>query len=162
MTPIYIGIGSNLANPKQQVGEAIKSLNVLPESRFIKSSPLYRSAPIGPADQPDYVNAVCQLETRLEPLNLLDCLQEIEQKQGRTRTGLRWGPRVIDLDLLLYGQKIISHERLIVPHPGLYERCFVLYPLSDISPDLDIPGHGPVSSLKQACTTGVVERIGLA
>jgi 2-amino-4-hydroxy-6-hydroxymethyldihydropteridine diphosphokinase len=124
----YIGLGSNLQQPIQQVKQALLHLAELPQTHLLNASPLYRSAPLGPADQPDYINAVAALATRLSPLALLDALQTIERQQGRVREGERWGPRTLDLDLLLYAEQKIQNDRLRVPHPGLGERNFVLYP----------------------------------
>jgi 2-amino-4-hydroxy-6-hydroxymethyldihydropteridine diphosphokinase len=114
-------------------------------------SSLYRSAPMGPANQPDYVNAVMAVETALAPLALLDALQALETAFGRVRHGERWGPRTLDLDILLYGSEILATDRLTVPHPGLAEREFVLYPLQEIAPDLNIPGLGPLADLVRRC-----------
>ena len=149
---VYIGVGSNLQQPMEQVKQALQRLAEIPQTRLITSSPLYRSAPLGSADQPDYINAVAALATELAPLDLLDALQTIEQQQGRVRNGERWGPRTLDLDLLLYGDHQITSDRLTVPHPGLGERNFVLYPLYDIAgEDLQIPGLGLLGKLLQAC-----------
>lgn len=148
----YIGLGSNLQQPVEQVKRALQQLAKIPRTRLISASPLYRSAPLGPADQPDYINAVAALATRLSALELLDALQTIERQQGRIRGGERWGPRTLDLDLLLYGDQQIQTERLTVPHPGLGERNFVLYPLHDVAgEDLCIPGLDTLSHLLRAC-----------
>ncbi|MDH3947599.1 MAG: 2-amino-4-hydroxy-6-hydroxymethyldihydropteridine diphosphokinase [Gammaproteobacteria bacterium] len=148
----YIGLGSNLQQPIQQIKQALQRLGEIPQTRLIVCSPLYRSAPLGPADQPDYINAVAALATRLSPLALLDALQAIERQQGRVREGERWGPRTLDLDLLLYGEQQIHNERLTVPHPGLGERNFVLYPLYDVAgEDLLIPGLDTLGHLLHAC-----------
>ena len=149
---VYIGIGSNLQQPIQQVKQALLRLAEIPRTRLVTCSPLYRSAPLGSADQPDYINAVAEVATELTPLDLLNALQAIEQQQGRVRSGKRWGPRTLDLDLLLYGDQQIANDRLTVPHPGLGERNFVLYPLYDIAgADLLIPGFGLLGQLLQAC-----------
>lgn len=149
---VYIGIGSNLQQPVEQVRQALLHLAEIPRSRLLAHSPLYRSIPLGPADQPAYVNAVAALATELAPLVLLDALQSIEQQQGRVRGSERWGPRTLDLDLLLYGDQQITNDRLIVPHPGLGERNFVLYPLYDIAGEnLRIPGLGLLGQLLHAC-----------
>lgn len=143
----YIAIGSNLNDPEAQVRQAFRVLAELPASRLIACSPLYRSAPVGgPPDQLDYVNAVTALDTVLNPDGLLTTLQAIEVQQGRIRT-VRWGPRTLDLDLLLYDRLVLDGPRLTLPHPRLHERAFVLYPLYDIAPDLEIPGHGLLSDL---------------
>ena len=154
MIDTYIGIGSNLCDPMLQVEQAIAELNRLSESDCVAQSRFYRSPPLGPQSQPDYINAVVRLRTRLEPLELLDELQAIETQRGRIRSGQRWGPRIIDLDLLLYGDWQIVVPRLIVPHPELWRRAFVLYPLSEINPELDIPGWGSLGELINHCSMG--------
>lgn len=135
----YIGLGSNLDDPQKQLHHAMEALRHIPESRLTAVSPLYRSKPMGPADQPDYVNGVAMFDTCLKPLVLLDALQAIEQQQGRLRTGEQWGPRTLDLDLLLYGSEVIDLPRLQVPHPGITQRGFVLRPLFDLAPELTLP-----------------------
>ena len=147
----YIGLGGNLDQPAARIRRARAALSVLPNTREAAFSRLYRSAPMGPSDQPDYVNAVMALDTELEPLALLDHLQAIENVEGRVRLGQRWGPRTLDLDLLLYGDDVIQHERLTVPHPGLHQREFVLYPLFEIAPELTIPGRGALRDWVAAC-----------
>jgi 2-amino-4-hydroxy-6-hydroxymethyldihydropteridine diphosphokinase len=151
MTDVYIGIGSNLHNPEQQVQLALQALARVSETHLLAHSRLYRSAPMGPAGQPDYVNAVAALATRLPALELLSALHGIEQAQGRVRDGSRWGPRTLDLDILLFGDESINQPRLQVPHPGLHERNFVLYPLQEIAPDLIIPGRGTLVELLAQC-----------
>lgn len=151
MATAYIGLGSNLENPQAQVTQAIGTLAALPGSRCLAVSSLYRSPPMGPQGQADYVNAVMSLQTALSALDLLDCLQSIEQQQGRVRGAERWGPRTLDLDLLLYGEQSFDLPRLKIPHPGLHERSFVLYPLYEIAPTLVIPGHGALKTLLQHC-----------
>lgn len=131
MVRAYVGLGANLGDPRRQVESALGALGRLGASRRGPVSPPYRSAPLGPADQPDYLNAVVVLDTVLAPLPLLDALQAIESAAGRIR-GRRWGPRRLDLDLLLYGDRRIDEARLTVPHPGLATRAFVLYPLVDL------------------------------
>jgi 2-amino-4-hydroxy-6-hydroxymethyldihydropteridine diphosphokinase len=147
----YIGLGSNLQNPRQQVQTAAEELSQIPRCRLLKRSGLYRSPPMGPPDQPDYVNAVAALETELSPHQLLEALQSIEQRHGRTRGTERWTARTLDLDLLLYGDQVIDTETLVVPHPGMAQRNFVLYPLQEIAPRLKIPGWGPLSRLIAGC-----------
>ncbi len=144
----YIGIGSNLDDPERQVRIAFEMLNDLPGCRVARQSSLYRSAPFGPVDQPDFVNAVAELETAVPPDILLACLKETERVQGRTASGERWGPRVLDLDLLVYGDQTIDQPDLQVPHPGIRERNFVLLPLREIAPHLVIPGLGQVIDLE--------------
>ena len=132
MTPAYIALGSNMQNPAQQLRCAVNALNHLPDSRVEKTSSVYRSAAVGPGTQPDYLNAVLLLATDLPPIPLLDALQQIELDQGRVRS-VRWGPRTLDLDLLLYGDLQINTARLTIPHAAMNQRNFVLYPLSEIS-----------------------------
>lgn len=145
--PAYVGLGSNLGQPAAQLREAIDRLARLPDTRLIATSRLWSSPPLGPPGQPDYVNAVAGLLTRREPRGLLGELQAIEQAMGRSRPPVRWGPRLIDLDLLAFGSETLDEPGLTVPHPGLHQRDFVLYPLAEIAPQLWIPGKGRVSTL---------------
>jgi 2-amino-4-hydroxy-6-hydroxymethyldihydropteridine diphosphokinase len=148
----YIGLGSNQENPVGQLRSARLEIQALPSVLETAFSSLYRSAPMGPSDQPDYVNAVMAVATTLSALDLLKALQAIELSHGRVRTGERWGPRTLDLDLLLYGQEEIVGEILTVPHPGIAEREFVLYPLAEIAPPgLVIPSKGALAELVQTC-----------
>lgn len=148
----YIGIGSNLADPVNQVRRALQLLSSILSSSCVAQSPLYRTAPVGgPPDQPDYINAVAALDTGLTPAQLFAVLQALELGQGRRRT-VRWGPRTLDLDLLLYDQLISDDPRLTLPHPRLHERAFVLYPLYDIAPNLTIPGQGSLRTLCANCS----------
>ncbi|MGB5464587.1 MAG: 2-amino-4-hydroxy-6-hydroxymethyldihydropteridine diphosphokinase [Sedimenticolaceae bacterium] len=140
----FVGLGSNLGKPVAQVREAMRELDELPHTRRISQSRLYHSSPLGPAGQPPYVNAVAMLHTTLDPGALLAGLHDIEQRHGRLRNE-RWGPRTLDLDLLLYGDQQIETPRLRVPHPELHRRDFVLVPLFDIAPDLYLPGLGPLA-----------------
>jgi 2-amino-4-hydroxy-6-hydroxymethyldihydropteridine diphosphokinase len=143
----YIALGSNLDYPAQQLQRAVTALAGLPTSVLTRVSSVYRSAAVGPGQQPDYLNAVALLSTRLAPDALLDALLGIEQAQGRERSE-RWGPRTLDLDLLLYGDRKIRSARLTVPHPRMHERDFVLYPLREISnTNLILPGDGDVDTL---------------
>jgi 2-amino-4-hydroxy-6-hydroxymethyldihydropteridine diphosphokinase len=154
MIPAYIALGSNLDDPLQQLQRAIDALGAVPDSRIEQVSGVYRSAAVGPGRQPDYLNAVLRLATRLAAHTLLDVLQEIERSQGRVRT-VRWGPRTIDLDLLLYGNEEISTPLLTVPHPQLLRRNFVLYPLCEISDtDLALPNGERVDPVKRQCPRG--------
>ncbi len=156
----YVGLGSNLEQPRQQVTEALKELAELPRSRLAAHSSLYLSHPVGPADQPDYINAVAALVTALAPESLLQALQALEQRHGRVRTAERWGPRTLDLDLLLYADSRIQTPRLEVPHPRMAERAFVLVPLAEIAPDnLMIPGLGRLDSLLGRFSERDVERL---
>ncbi len=147
MTDVYIALGSNLDEPMRQVRQAIETLKSLPNSQFVASSSLYFSKPMGVADQPDYVNAVVAIKTNLTPLELLDHTQNIEHQAGRVRNGERWGPRVLDLDIILYGSEQIDHERLTIPHAGLKVREFVLYPLMEISPHLTLPDGSKLTEI---------------
>lgn len=148
---VAIGLGSNLADPAAQLRAALAALAQLPATALVASSSFYRSRPMGPQDQPDYVNAAAVLHTQLQPLELLDALQAIEQRHGRDRSGVRWGARPLDLDLLLWDERRIAHPRLTVPHPGLHERAFVLYPLAEIGAAMQVPGRGTVAALRAAC-----------
>ncbi|MFP8966664.1 2-amino-4-hydroxy-6-hydroxymethyldihydropteridine diphosphokinase [Pokkaliibacter sp. CJK22405] len=154
----WIGLGSNLEQPLQQVKEALEALRQLPDSQLLAHSGLYRSDPVGPPGQPDYINAVALIATALDPHTLLDEMQRIENAHQRVRKE-RWGPRTLDLDLLLFGQEVIQTERLSVPHPYLHERSFVLYPLAEISPALEIPGKGPLFSLLSQCPMASLSRL---
>lgn len=145
--PAYIGLGSNLDDPAAQIRKALGALECLPGTRCVAASRLYRNPPMGPQDQPDYVNAVAALETNLNADELLAALQGIERAQGRVRAAQRWGPRRIDLDLLVYGTARIARPGLHVPHPGIAERAFVLVPLAEIAPTLHVPGFGALQDL---------------
>lgn len=142
----YIGLGSNLEYPQQQIHQAIDELSGLDRCAVLAQSRLYHSTPMGPQDQPDYINAVVKLATSLDAHELLHALQAIEHAQGRRRDGRHWGPRTLDLDLLLYADQQISSDELEVPHPGIANRVFVLYPLQELDPDLVIQAlPGPLS-----------------
>lgn len=157
MNRVYIALGSNLAQPLQQVATALDALRDLPQSRLGQCSPWYRTKPLGPQNQPDFLNAVVALDTLLAPEQLLDHTQNIERHQGRVRKDQRWGPRTLDLDILLYGNKVINSERLTVPHYGLKEREFMLYPLADIAPELVFPDGTPLADcLKLIPKNGLV------
>jgi len=151
MTVCFVGIGSNLDQPVAKAKQAIEALKSLPQTKLVNYSSLYCSKPMGPADQPDYINAVAQLETDLDPLALLDTLQQIELEKGRVRKEQRWGPRTLDLDILLYGEQQIESERLTVPHYGMKLREFVLYPLVEIAPTLCMPDGKTISDLLIEC-----------
>lgn len=154
----YIGLGSNLANPLAQVEQAFAELAELPHSALVARSALYSSTAVGPGEQPDYVNAVALLETELAPVELLDALQAIEQSHQRVRIE-HWGPRTLDLDILLLDQQIIDSERLKVPHPYLTQRNFVLYPLADITPDLHLPDGRKLHELLAQCPRDGLARL---
>ena len=145
-TTAFVGLGSNLEEPVRQIECAIKLLEAIPGTELVSRSSLYRSAPLGTIAQPDFVNAVAKIVTLLDAYSLLQSLQEIEHSQGRVR-GERWGPRVLDLDLLVYEGARIDEPALTVPHPGIAERNFVLLPLQEIAPDLVIPGLGCVADI---------------
>ncbi len=148
MIKVYIGLGSNLGDPQSQLKKAIIAMNMVPSTSVVKTSSFYRSKPVGPHDQPDYINAVVELDTELSAPVLLDYLQDIENEQGRERK-IKWGARTLDLDILLFGDEIINSDRLQVPHVEMHNRGFVLLPLNEIFPDCMIPGVGAVSSLLQ-------------
>lgn len=148
-TTAAVALGSNLADPVAQVRRAFTALAALPDTRLVARSRLYRTPAVGPP-QPDYVNAVGLLETRLGAAALFDALLAIEAAQGRTR-GERWGPRTLDLDLLVYGDAVIDTPRLTIPHPQLALRPFVLVPLAEVAVDIEVPGLGRVGDLCAAC-----------
>jgi 2-amino-4-hydroxy-6-hydroxymethyldihydropteridine diphosphokinase len=158
-TTAYIGLGSNLASPVAQIKSARLAITSLGSVKELVFSSLYVSSPMGPQDQPDYVNAVMAVETCLAPLDLLHALQEIELEQGRVRGVQRWGARTLDLDLLLFGDLIIDTAELIVPHKGIAERAFVLYPLAECSMELKIPGKGRLSDLLAHCPIAGLRRL---
>jgi len=157
--PAYIGLGSNLQKPAQQIEEALGLVAEIPVTRVVAVSSLYRSAPFGRVEQPDFVNAVASMMTQLVPLELLARLQDVENRQGRDRDEARWGPRVLDLDLLVYSAQTIDEPDLSVPHPGIGERNFVLLPLGEIAPDLVIPGLGRVASIPVSMDEPSISRI---
>ena len=147
MTTVYIGLGANIDGPIEQIHIALRTLKTLPETQLIRCSSLYGSAPLGPEDQPDYVNAVAELETTLAPLDLLDALQAIEKIQGRIKHR-HWGERCIDLDILLYGNETLNSERLNLPHHEMANRSFVVTPLLEIAPDLTLPDGQRLSQIQ--------------
>ncbi|UGS45401.1 2-amino-4-hydroxy-6-hydroxymethyldihydropteridine diphosphokinase [Kosakonia cowanii] len=139
MTLAFIALGSNLASPLDQVNAAIAALGEIPDSRIVVCSSLYRTPPLGPPDQPDYLNAAVALETTLAPEALLDHTQRIELQQGRVRKAERWGPRTLDLDIMLFGEMAVQTARLTIPHYDMKNRGFMLWPLFEIAPDLHFP-----------------------
>ena len=159
----YIGLGSNLEQPLEQIHTAMCALDRIPDTRVLADSGLYLSQPMvppsGPIAQPDYYNAVAKIETRLSPDELLVQLHRIEQAQGRERTQ-RWGPRTIDLDMLMFDDLQIETASLTLPHPGLHEREFVLIPLSNIDDSLEVPGRGMLSELIQRCPRNGLQYLG--
>jgi 2-amino-4-hydroxy-6-hydroxymethyldihydropteridine diphosphokinase len=156
----YIGLGSNLENPTEQVQKAFQELDQLSATECVKRSGLFLTRPVGPQDQPDYINAAVKLETGLTAERLLDELQGLEQLHQRVRKAEQWGPRTLDLDLLLYDQQRITTARLLVPHPRMAGRAFVLYPLAEVAPlDLRIPGHGMLGELLEQVSSDGVQRL---
>ncbi len=139
MTLVYIALGSNLESPLDQVNAALDALREIPQSRIVAISSFYRTPPLGPQDQPDYLNAAVALESDLEPEALLDHTQQIELQQGRERKDERWGPRTLDLDIMLFGEQTLNTERLTVPHYDMKNRGFMLWPLFEIAPELCFP-----------------------
>ena len=158
--PAYVGLGSNLQGPTRQLEDAFELLAGIPGTRLIKRSSLYRSAPFGGVEQPDFVNAAAALMTRLSAAELLRELQRIEDERGRERGDVRWGPRVLDLDLLVYSDQKIEEPDLIIPHPGIGERNFVLLPLGEVAPGLNIPGLGQIEKIDVSFSKPAISRIG--
>ena len=158
MTLAYIGLGANLDEPSRQLESALQQLGALPSTRLRRASSFYRSAPLGNADQPDYVNAVAEIDTALDARRLLEALQAIEMRHGRSRSFPN-APRTLDLDLLLFGDAVLREEGLVVPHPRMHERAFVLQPLVEIAPRAAIPGRGAARELLQHCRGQRIERI---
>lgn len=146
----YIGLGSNLGDPILQIRAALSELDQLPDTHLLRASCFYRTPPWGNPDQADFVNAVAEVETLLTARQLLDALLHVETCAGRVRGGERWGPRLIDLDLLIHGDTRIDEESLRVPHPRMAERAFVIVPLAELEPTLRLPGHGVVSELLES------------
>lgn len=146
----WIALGSNLGDPPAQLYAALERLRAAHGLKLLDVSGFYRTAPLGPAGQPDYCNAVCEIETALEPEALLDLLQGIERAAGRVRQAERWGPRILDLDILHMEGVASNSARLRLPHPELHRRAFVLVPLAGIAPELEIPGQGRVRDLAEA------------
>lgn len=154
----YIGLGSNLSEPLHQIKTALSELAQAPKIRLTKHSALYRSEPLGPQDQPDYINAVAEITTQLDPHALLDTLQAIENTHNRIRTE-RWGARTLDLDLLLFNNQTIHSERLTVPHKEIQNRNFVLYPLHEINARISLPNGLQLTELILACPKGSLRAI---
>ena len=145
----WLGLGSNLQQPVSQLKDALGRLGLVEGIEILKASALYRTPPWGDDQQDDFINAVVQIETNLGPIPLLHALQSIENKMGRQRSGRRWGPRLIDIDLLLYGDQRVESEELELPHPRMHERAFVLIPLCELDNTVTIPGHGMAQELLQ-------------
>lgn len=159
MIEVYIGLGSNLDGPIEQVSTAMDELARLHQSKLVKSSSLYRSSPLGPQQQPDFINAVVKMETGQAPSALLDELQRIEQRHGRTRT-FHWGPRTLDLDILIYGNLTMDTGSLTIPHPQLAHRSFVLEPLMEIAPYGEVPGLGQIAELYRRLQAMPLQKVG--
>lgn len=157
--PAYVGVGSNLHDPRRQVEQALGRLGALPLTRLVARSSLYATKPFGPVEQPDFVNAVAGLVTQLPAGELLGELRSLELAIGREPARERWGPRVIDLDLLVHGRLRSADAALTLPHPGIAERAFVLVPLAEIAPDLEVPGLGRVAELAARRGTEGVRRL---
>lgn len=158
MASAFIAIGSNLQQPQLQVEQAIQAISGLPHTSLVKHSSLYRTAPVGYDNQPDFINAVTEVETSLKPLELLHALLALENVQGRERPFPN-APRVLDLDLLLYNGSIMNTPELTLPHPRMHTRGFVMLPLAEIAPDLMIPQHGMVATLATQCADQGVEKL---
>jgi 2-amino-4-hydroxy-6-hydroxymethyldihydropteridine diphosphokinase len=154
----YVALGSNLDDPVRQLRDGLEALGKLPDTRIVRVSSFYRSAPVGYADQPDFVNAVAVIETGLAPRALLDALLAIERRHGRVREFPN-APRTLDLDIVAYGDRIVDEPGLAIPHPRMHERAFVMVPLAEIAPDAAIPGRGTVSVLAARVDGGSVARI---
>ncbi len=160
-TTVYVGIGANLEDPVRQVRQAIDELDAIERTCVLAASSLYRSAPVGYADQPDFINAVAKLQTSLSPHELLEALHVIENRHGRQRS-VRNAPRTLDLDLLLFGTSVVSEEMLTVPHPRMHERAFVLLPLAEIAEDAHLPGPATLAQLLAQVDRSAVERLDVA
>ncbi len=157
MAIVFLGLGSNLGDPKANLCEVVERLSTHPDMRLLRVSSLYLTAPIGYTDQPDFINAVAVVETDLEPSDLRTVTHDIENDMGRTRN-FRWGPRVIDIDVLLYDSLVLSTSELTIPHPRMYERVFVMEPLAEVAPDLVMPnGHTAAEVLSVLDDQGVVK-----
>ena len=158
MTIAFLGLGSNLDSPLNQLVNAVQAIDAIPSTSLIQTSSFYKNRPVGPQDQPDFLNAVASIDTALSPDGLLDYLQDIEVQQGRKRN-IHWGARTLDLDILLFGSEIINSTRLVIPHPEMHKRAFVLKPLYEIAPDLVIPGQGPLKNLVRYINTDGMQKI---
>ena len=158
MTVAFIGLGANLDDPRRQVQQAFRELDAIPHTRVVRTSSLYRSEPLGYAEQPSFVNAVAQVETGLSAERLLAELHAIEARHGRSRSFAN-APRTLDLDLLLFGNIVIDTGNLKVPHARMHERAFVLLPLVEIAPDAEVPGRGPAKTLLEKCRDQGVEKL---
>lgn len=158
LEPAYIAIGSNLKNPRAQVQSAFEELAMLPNTRLARMSSLYRTAPVGYEDQPDFINAVAMVETALTPRQLLEALLGIERRYGRKREFAN-APRTLDLDVLLYNDTVVKEYGLTIPHPRMHERAFVMVPLAEIAPDALIPGVGRVADIAATLDATAISRL---
>jgi 2-amino-4-hydroxy-6-hydroxymethyldihydropteridine diphosphokinase len=154
----FVGLGANLENPLLQVTQALTELDAIEHTSVLGASSLYRTAPVGYADQPDFINAVARLRTSLSPRELLEALHVIENRHARRRS-IRNAPRTLDLDLLVYGTLVVREEGLIVPHPRMHERAFVLLPLAELAPDLCVPGFATAAQLAAQVDRSGVEKL---
>lgn len=159
MSRVFVALGANLGDPLAQIRAAQTALDTLAEPGSLRHSPLYKSRPMGPQDQPPFINGVSSFDCHLAPHRLLDALQAIELEHGRERKGQHWGPRTLDLDILLYGDLVLTDERLTLPHYGMKEREFVLYPLADLAPDLVLPCGTALSQLLLTCPANGMTRL---
>ena len=157
--PAYVALGSNLSEPRRQVERAFEALAAMPGTKLVQRSGLWRSQPMGPQDQPEFINAAAGLVTTTAPREFLDELKSIERRLGRTEPVVRWGPRSIDLDLLVFGDLQMNEPGLVVPHPGLHQRNFVLYPLAEIAAELWVPGLARVCRLRERVSGAGIERL---
>jgi 2-amino-4-hydroxy-6-hydroxymethyldihydropteridine diphosphokinase len=155
----YIGLGGNLGDVRASFAQALAAMDSWADSALEAVSGIYLNPPIGPVDQPDYLNAVAALRTMRSPLALLSALQALEREAGRVFGGRRWGPRVLDLDLLLYDNRQIDEAQLKVPHPSLHRRAFVIHPLAEIAPQVMVPGHGSVASIAARIDASTLTRL---
>jgi 2-amino-4-hydroxy-6-hydroxymethyldihydropteridine diphosphokinase len=155
----FIGLGSNLDAPAARLQRALEDLELLPDSTFVAASPLYANPPFGPVAQGEFVNAVAAIDTSLAPRALLGELRRIEAAHGRVRDGTRWGPRTLDLDILVYGDLELDEPDLHIPHRGMPERNFVLYPLADLAPELVLPRYGALKPLLARCSSEGLRRL---
>lgn len=158
MTRVYLALGSNLANPLHQVQAALDAMAAIPQTTPVATSSFYRTPPYGPPDQPDYLNAAVALETTLTPEALLDQTQRIELEQGRVRKDHRWGPRTLDLDIMLFGDLTLNTPRLIVPHYDIANRAFMLVPLLDIAPAITFPDGTPAAEMLARLDASAIQR----
>ena len=157
--PAYVALGSNLSEPGRQIEAAFVELRQLADTRLVARSALWKNPPLGPQHQPDFVNAAAGLLTTREPRDFLAALKDIERRMGRAPPAVRWGPRVIDLDLLVFGDRRVDEPGLALPHPGLPERNFVLYPLAEFAAELWVPGHGRVRTRQRRVTGEGLQRL---